>query len=222
MKKFFKGNSIKSIRSEIKKGFEGISEIFALGADTALISCMSGDNFQIFAPGKITEDESLEKQITLNEIFTKFNDKKFILEIYGKADKSGELAEIIKKNSMEDKVLIWAEDPGVMKKIRAKIPEIATAMTTKEFINLYFLFKTGFLYFKKNFKADCIISIESIGISYILNQSMINELTARKIFAIALVDSAEVQVKRLIDSGCSGFVFKDADNFKKVKKLLQI
>lgn len=220
MKKFFNDKLITSIRVDCTKGISGIKEIFSLGVDSAHITYLSENSLRLCDPKNIEGELAPEKQISLNELFKSFKDKKFIIEIFGNIDNSDELTETIKRNSMDDKVLIWAENQKLIKKIREKNPEIATAMTPKEFFYLYFLFKTGFLYFKKIFKADCLISIEAIGISYILNQSLIKELTGREVFSMALADSSENQIKRLIDSGCSGFVFLDAEHFNKSKYLL--
>ncbi len=221
MKKIFTENFINSIRADSTKGISGISELFSIGVDSVLLSCISGDNFYICDPSDLQKKIDPDKLTGLDEIFSNFKDKKFIIEIYGKINKSDELSGIIKKHSMVENVLIWTQNTNFMKKIRQKLPDTATAMTPGEFIYLYFLFKTGFLYFKKKFTADCLISIESAGISYILNHAMLCELAKREIFPIALVDSTENQIKRLVDSGCRGFVLKDAVQFQNVKDILK-
>ncbi len=221
MKKIFKENFTSSIRADSAKGITGISEIFSIGADTVLISCFSGDNFYLCDPFSLQKNIDSDKHTGLEMIFENFKDKKFILEIFGEIDKSDELSGIIKKHSMEENILIWTQNSKLMKKIRQKLPETATAMTPNEFIFLYFLFKTGFLYFKRKFKADCLMSIESAGISYILNPAMLSELSKREIFSIALVDSTDKQIKRLIESGCRGFVLKNIEQFQNVKDILK-
>jgi hypothetical protein len=163
----------------------------------------------------------VDSGLCLDDVLSNFKDKKFIIEIYGKIDKSDKLSGIIKKHSMDENVLVWTQNSYLMKKIRKKIPDVATAMTPNEFLYLYFLFKTGFLYFKKQFKADCLISIESIGISYILNEGLLNELAKRKLFSIALADSSVSHFKRLFDSGCRGFVLNNMEHFKTVKDMFK-
>ena len=221
MKKIFTENFTTSIRADSTKGIPGISELFSTGVDCVLISCISGDNFYLCDPSDLQKKINPGNHAGLEEILSNFKDKKIIIEIYGKNDKSDELSGIIKKHSMSENVLIWTQNSNLMKKIRQKLPDTATAMTPNEFVYLYFLFKTGFLYFKKKFTADCLISIESAGISYILNHAMLRELAKREIFSIALVDSTGNQIKRLIDSGCRGFVLKDAMQFQNVKDILK-
>lgn len=221
MKKFFDANRSVSIRADYFKGLNGIEDVFDTGLDSVLISCRSSESFQLCNPNAPEQDISGNLNTGLDEIFSSFKNKRFIIEIYGNGEFSDKLSDIISRHSMQHDIAVWAGNSALMKKIRKKLPETATAMTPSEFLYLYFLFKTGFLYFKKQFKADFLLSIEAAGISYILNKAMLGDMEKRGIFSIALADSKEHQIKRLIDSGCRGYVFKNIEHYKLSEKLLQ-
>lgn len=222
MKKFFNENFIISIRVNSIDPISGINKIFASGADAAIISCLSGQKFYLIDPADVNKEKVAAGTAALEDIFSSFKSGKFIIQIYGVDDCSEDLKLLVEKYSMQENILLWTQDSGLMKKIRLKLPSAATAMTPYEFLYAYFLFKTGFLYFKKKFRSDCLISSESAGISYILNEGMISQLNKRGIFSIALTDSSEKQMKRLFDSGCRGFAINDIKAAENLKKLFSM
>jgi hypothetical protein len=221
MKKFLNENFTTSIIINPLKGIDGIAEIFSSGADAAYLSCDSENDFYLIDTEKVNTEITPEDGLTLENVLSSFKNMKFIIEIFGKIECSGKFSDLIKKYEMEDKVIIWSQNPHFMKKIRKILPSTATAMTPYEFLFMYFLYKTGFLYFKKQFKADCLISTESVSISFVLNEGLISELARKQIFSIALTDSSVKQIRRLFDSGCRGFVLKNTEDLKIVNRLFK-
>ncbi len=159
-------------------------------------------------------DKGLKFQ-TLEEIFKAFPDKRFNITLM---TKDNELVKsyinLIKKYNATDRILTSSMYGKNIKLVRKLLPGGATAFTLAGIIGVYALFKSGFLYFVKGFKADALQTPEAIGTSYIANSGLIDQLHGKGIKVYVWYVIGQIQLKRVYDTGADGFMIHDLEMVK--------
>lgn len=148
--------------------------------------------------------------MTIEEVFQAFPDKRFNITM---AEKSTILVEnyisLVKKYNFTGRVLTSSLYGENIKLVRKLLPDSATAFTLSGIIGVYALFKSGLLVFKKSFKADALQTPEAIGVSYIANSGLIEQIHKKGIKVHVWDIKGEAQLKRVFDTGADGFMVED-------------
>ena len=153
---------------------------------------------------------------TLEEVFAHFPGKRFNITI---TDKSSVITEkyiaLVQKYNFMDKILTSSLHSENIKLVRKKLPDSATAFTLTGIIGIYTLFKSGLLFFIKKFKADALQTPEAIGVSYIANSGLIEQMHKKRIRVHVWDIKGETQLKRVYETGADGFMVEDIAPAKK-------
>ncbi|MCL1832912.1 MAG: hypothetical protein FWG49_00260 [Leptospirales bacterium] len=188
-------NSIQTIEKAFLAGADVVCLNIRLSKDKEVVVPTAGDEF-----------------IPLNKIFDSFPDKRFNITI---TDKNIELVtqyiSVVKSSKAEERIITSSINGGNIKLVRKMIPESATAFSLWEILGIYALFKTGLLNVTKNFKADAFQAPEKIGLSYIANSAIIEQLHKKDIKVHVWNINDEAQLKRVYESGADGFMVNDIE-----------
>ncbi|HOO71210.1 MAG TPA: glycerophosphodiester phosphodiesterase family protein [Spirochaetota bacterium] len=145
--------------------------------------------------------------MTLKEALEKFPDQRFNVELMDKGKALPAIfCDIIEEFKAVDRILVYCSYGSSLRIVRKRLPSSATSLSLMGIIGIYALFRTGFLYFTPGFRADVLQVPEMIGPSFIGNQALIRESSAKGIRIIISLDDSPVQVKRLYESGAHGFI----------------
>lgn len=162
------------------------------------------------------------KFLTMEEVLHSFPDKRFNITImHNDSALVNDYAVLVKKYNAENRVLTSSMYGKNIKLVRKLLPGSATAFTLAGIIGVYAIFKSGLLYFVKNFNADALQTPESIGVSYFANGALIEQLHRIGIKIHVWYVEDLVQLKRVFESGADGFMIDDvpmAKNFIAAKK----
>jgi len=142
----------------------------------------------------------------LNLILEEFPDGRFCFNLAGNNPRIAELfCDAVKKSDASDRIMVGFAGGKVIGRIRKTFPEMATSFSPAGFLGFYMLFRSGLLYFFRNFKADAFITPESIGISHIGNPGLIRQAKERGIHVFIMNVNEKKHVKRLAEIGADGF-----------------
>ena len=191
---------------------QAIEKAFLDGADAFCL------NIQLSADNEVVVPSAENEFIPLKKIFESFPDKRFNITII---DKNIELVKryvaVVQSSKAEDRIITSSINGNNIKLVRKLMPESATAFTLLGILGVYALFKTGLLNLKKNFKADVFQVPEKIGLSYIANSVIIEQLHKKDIKVHVWNINDKAQLKRVYESGADGFM---VNNIKMVKDFL--
>lgn len=115
-------------------------------------------------------------------------------------------AAIISAQKADQRTLASSMHGRLIKKIRSLLPETPTTFSFSAIVGFYALYRSGFLYFFKNFAADALVIHEMIGASFIGSQGLIGEAKKRGIRVYMLNVDSEDQARRFHDAGADGYV----------------
>ncbi|MGL4368447.1 MAG: glycerophosphodiester phosphodiesterase family protein, partial [Spirochaetota bacterium] len=102
--------------------------------------------------------------MTLEELLDHFPSAKFNIDLKDcSIDLADRFCSVIKKYSAQDRVLAASFHHNVIKRVRKSVPAMATAFSSREAMLIFFLSRTGLIYFKKTFPADAMQMPEYIG-----------------------------------------------------------
>lgn len=153
--------------------------------------------------------------LTLEEILQAFPDKRLNITIMDNdIALVNDYSVLVKKYNAEARVLTSSMYGKNIKLVRKLLPESATAFTLSGIIGVYALFKSGLLYFVKKFNADALQTPESIGVSYLANGALIDQLHKIGIKIHVWYVKDIVQLKRVYESGADGFMIDDVPMVK--------
>jgi len=191
---------------------QAIEKAFLDGADVVCLNIQLSEDNEVVVPS--AENEF----IALSKIFDSFPDKRFNITI---TDKSIELvkryAAVVRSSKAEERIITSSINGNSIKLVRKLMPESSTAFTLLGILGVYALFKTGLLNLKKNFKADVFQVPEKIGLSYVSNSVIIEQLHRKGIKVHVWNIKDKAQLKRVYESGADGFM---VNNIKLVKDFL--
>jgi hypothetical protein len=166
------------------------------------------------ADRKITARETVSgKHLALEEIIAAHPDSCFNFELTGKP-MAGPFCSIVKNMQAEERILASSPHRKNLKIIRQLLPQTATSFSPFEIMWIYWLFRSGFLPLVKRFSADALIIPESIGPSYLANDSFISQ-AADKGIAVFIWSQAG-GVKKFLESGATGFAASDRASLEKI------
>jgi len=204
----------------------GDRDFSAAAGENARVGAMTIDEIKALDAGHYFRDPVSDeftfrgkgvRFITLDEALDSFPDRRFNIEIADKGERAVDaLRDVVERHKAVDRVLVYSMYASTIGKVRASIPEIATSLSLTGVLGLYALFRTGFLYFKRGFKADALQIPEVIGPSFVGNQGMIRESSARGLKVIISVDNSQAQIRRLIEAGADGFITDDIPQLVKI------
>lgn len=147
---------------------------------------------------------------TLDEILALFPVMRFVVRIMENATACAEaVLAAVRGASAADRVLLASYHQGPMNLVRKKCPAMATAMTMREIMFIYALFKTGLLGLKRRFRGDALQIPEMLGTSYVANAGLIHALRKRGIRVHVLDVTGKKQLARVMESGAGGFIMPD-------------
>jgi len=195
-------NSIQAIEKAFLDGADAVCLNIRLSKDNEVVVPSIGDEF-----------------IPLNKIFDSFPDERFNITII---DKNIELVKkyisIVRVSKAEERIITSSIYGKNIELVRQLLPESVTAFTLWGILGVYAIFKSGLLNFIKNFKADVFQAPEKIGLSYIANKTIIEQLHKKniKVHVWNIKDSA--QLKRVQESGADGFMVNDIEMAKNFLK----
>jgi len=234
-------NTIQSVESAFKEGADVICLNIALSGDGAIM-CVTDSDIGKFCEksGKVSDYTLAEikeldagysfkdskgeysfkgkksRFFTLEEVFQAFPDKRFNITIMEKNKRIVEsYASLVKQYNFTGRVLTSSLHGENIKLVRSLLPESATAFTLAGIIGVYALFKSGLLFLKKRFKADALQTPEAIGVSYIANSGLIEQMHKKGIKVHVWDIKGEAQLKRVFDAGADGFMVEDIQMMKK-------
>jgi len=189
---------------------QAIERAFSCGADAVCL------NIRLSKDNEVVVPSAGDEFIPLNKIFESFPDERFNITI---TDKNTELVKkyisIVRVSKAEDRIITSSIHGKNIKLVRKLLPESVTAFTLWGILGVYALFRAGLLNFTKNFKADVFQAPEKIGLSYIANQTIIEQLHRKGIKVHVWNIKDRAQLKRVFDSGADGFMVNDIEMAKK-------
>ena len=188
---------------------QAIEKAFSDGADAVCLNIRLSEDNEVVVPSLGNEF------IPLDKIFASFPDSRFNITII---DKNIELVNkyisIVQSSKAEERIITSSIYGKNIKLIRKLIPESVTAFTLWGILGVYALFKSGLLNLIKNFKADVFQVPEKIGLSYIANTTLIEQLHKKGIKVHVWNIKDRIQLKRVYEAGADGFMVNDIDMAK--------
>lgn len=155
------------------------------------------------------------KFMTFEEVLQAFPGKRFNITIMNKDKKLVEsYVSIIRKYDSAGRILTSTMYGKNIKLVRKLLPEGATAFTLQGILGVYALFKSGILFFIKGFTADAFQTPEAIGVSYLANGALIDQLHMIGIKVHVWNVKNRVQLKRVYSAGADGFMVDDIQMVK--------
>jgi glycerophosphoryl diester phosphodiesterase len=147
--------------------------------------------------------------LSLQELLEEFPEQRFNVDLKGKDPRQiSYYGEIMERSAAQNRVLTASEHLVNLREIRRLFPEMATSFSMGEVVWFYFLFKTGFLFFKKGFKGDALQIPEFIGPSRMVNAAFVRQAHAKGVRVHVWTINEEDDMKRLLDAGVDG-IFTD-------------
>ncbi len=191
-------------------------------AENTLTAVMEGDAAYYYPEREGTSFPLRGRGITycsLKEMLFRFPGRKFILDLTDSSDVlTVEVLKLLSEYNSTDRIIISSVHPGTLKKIRKRMPAVATTLSSISIIGAYFLYRSGLLSLKKNFAGDAMFIPEAIGLSYISNRILLQEMKKRgKAVYVWNVKTAE-DISRLTDIHIDGFI---TNNLQELLQLLQ-
>ncbi|MCL2156085.1 MAG: hypothetical protein FWH53_10510 [Leptospirales bacterium] len=188
---------------------QAIEKAFSDGADAVCLNIQLSKDNEVVVPSLGNEF------IPLNKIFDSFPDNRFNITII---DKNIELVNkyisIVQSSKAEERIITSSIYGKNIKLIRKLIPESVTAFTLWGLLGVYALFKSGLLNLIKDFKADVFQAPEKIGLSYIANTTLIEQLHKKGIKVHVWNIKDRIQLKRVYEAGADGFMVNDIEMAK--------
>ena len=156
---------------------------------------------------------------TLKDMLFMFPEGRFIIDLADSSDVLTEkVVEMLQDYNSIERILVSSAHSRPLKQIRKKLPRVATTLSSMSIMGAYFLYRSGLLPFKKNFAGDAMLIPEAIGVSYLANRLLIQEMKKRgKAVYIWNVESRE-EIDRLTDINIDGYI---TDNIPELIKLLE-
>lgn len=192
-----------------------------LVAENDLETIMKGDAAYYYPDRKGTSFPLRGRGITycsLKEMLFRFPERKFILDLADTSDVlTEEVLKLLSGYNSTDRIIISSASAGPLKKIRKKMPAIATTLSSMSIIGAYFLYRAGLLSIKKNFAGDAMFIPEAIGLSYMGNRVLLREMKKRGKAVYVWNVKTEEEVSRLTDIHIDGFI---TNNLQELLKLL--
>ncbi|HOV10105.1 MAG TPA: glycerophosphodiester phosphodiesterase family protein [Spirochaetota bacterium] len=150
------------------------------------------------------------KFMSLRELLESFPDKKFNINLVDKSDYLVQkYAQLVIELGAQERILTSSIYGNIIKLVRQLLPGTATAFSFMGLIGVYGLFRSGLLYFVRNFEADALLTPEAIGVSYIANSGLIREMHKRGIGVYVWNISNEKQYRRIVEAGADGYMTDD-------------
>ncbi len=148
--------------------------------------------------------------LTLAELLGAFPEKKFAVTLMDKgAGFVKAYTEVIRQCGSEQRVLTSSMHGKDIRLVRKELPGSATSFSFAGLIGVYALFKTGLLYFFKNFAADALQTPEAIGASYIANRGLVREMNGKGVMVYVWHVSTEKEMKRIHNAEVNGYMSDD-------------
>lgn len=151
----------------------------------------------------------------LEESLRAFPEQRFNLFFLEKsAGLMEEAAGVIERAGAEGRVLASARSGFNIAKIISALPDAAIAMSTAGMIGVYALFRSGLLYFKKQFAADALIIPVRMGTSYIANDALIHEVRGKGIRVYVMNVDTPAEARAFRAAGADGFITNDIESIR--------
>jgi len=158
------------------------------------------------------------KFLSLGELLAEFQQQRFNVELKDKAPRQVRYyLDTIKEFDACDRVLTASRYYSNLRELRRHMPEMATSMSFLEIAGFYLLYKTGFLFLKKNFKGDVLQIPEFYGRSNYTTLSIVRKAHNKKVRVHIWTVNEEKDMRRLLEAGVDGIF---TDNSKLLKKIL--
>lgn len=148
--------------------------------------------------------------LSLEELLEAFPKEKFNIDL--KDDypaQVGSYAAVLRKHGAENRVLTASQYGANLKEARRLLPGMATSFSLGEVIGVYFLFRTGFLFLKKNYPGDAFQVPEYLGPSHLANASLIRFLHRKGVTVQVWTVDGEDDMRRLLEAGVDGIFSND-------------
>ncbi|MCU0847367.1 MAG: hypothetical protein MUD12_05725 [Spirochaetes bacterium] len=209
-----KSATIANFKNAFSLGADAVFTTIGITSDGKLVAGSESDTggFDRGVSGGMTLAELKQKSPAsdlfpeLNVILEEFPDGRFCFNLAGDNQHVAELfCDAVKKADATDRIMIGFAGGKIIGRIRRTFPGMATSFSIAGFLGFYMLFRSGLLYFFRNFKADAFITPESIGISHIGNQGLIKQAKEKGIHVFMLNVNEKNHVKRLVEIGADGF-----------------
>jgi glycerophosphoryl diester phosphodiesterase len=222
-------DTIDNMRNSIKIGADVVRSNLGLTSDKKIVlySDVVFQNDEIFKSGmssfsidnlRANHKLFMEKDHTvdadaaglfpeLEDAMAAFPEQRFNLNFPDKSPEiTSQFAKTITGMKADDRILASSIHGSIIKKIHSQLPELPTSFSFTGIVGFYALYRSGFIFFKKNFTSEALIMHEMIGASFLAGPGMIGEAKKRGIRVYILnVDNYE-QVRRLREAGSDGYV----------------
>ncbi len=153
----------------------------------------------------------------LRSILDTFPSQRFLFILNGTTLRFAEIfLEILSGSKAGNRVLVSASGK-MMKKIRGRMPDIATTFTFTGVLGFYALYRSGLISARRHFNGDALMLPETIGVSYIASPGVVEAARKRGLRVYLLDVNDENSIRRFLDSGANGFI---TGNVPLVKALL--
>jgi len=191
-------------------------------AESELAAIMKGDAAYYYPDREGTSFPLRNRGITycsLKDMFFRFPERKFVLDLADTSDVlTEEVLKLLSEYNSTNRIIISSVNAGTLKKIRKKMPAVATTLSSMSIIGAYFLYRAGLLSLKKNFAGDAMFIPESIGLSYMGNRVLLQEMKKRKKAVYVWNVKTEQEMSRLTDIHIDGFI---TNSLQELLKLLE-
>ena len=154
---------------------------------------------------------------SLEEALRGFPQQRFNIDL--KADdpsQAGDYCALIRGCNAVERVLTASEFTGNLMAVRRLLPEMATSASHREVANVFFLYRSGLLFLKKDLAADALQIPEFYRRWHVASPGMVRQIRGKGIRVHVLTVNAEADMRRLLDAGVDGIMTDDPRLLKKV------
>jgi glycerophosphoryl diester phosphodiesterase len=147
---------------------------------------------------------------SLDELLEAFPSCKFNLDIKEKnPEQIKYFADIIEKYKAHDRIITASKYLSNLKAVRKIKPAIATSFSVLETLGILFLYKSGLIFLKSNFKGISLQIPEKYGNFNVVNKSFIKQVHEKDLQVHVWTVDDEDDMRRLIEFGVDGIMSND-------------
>ncbi|HQO01933.1 MAG TPA: glycerophosphodiester phosphodiesterase [Spirochaetota bacterium] len=140
--------------------------------------------------------------MSLDEMLEEFPDQRFNIDLKDKNTRQVPLyCETIVRHNAQHRVLTASSYRRNLTAVRKTIPEMATSAGLWEALGIFFLFKAGILFTKKNFSMDALQIPEFIGTSRVVSEVFVHLVHQKGLRVHVWTVNREEDMKRIIGLG---------------------
>ncbi len=150
--------------------------------------------------------------MSLEELLGEFPGQRFNIDLKNKKpEQAGAFIEVLRKFNAFDRVIAASWYCANLKALRNACWEIVTSFSSMEVLWIYFMYKSGLLFFKRSFRGSALQVPEKWGQFSLVTRGLLKDLHSKGVRVHVWTVNREDVMRRLIDAGVDGIMSDDPE-----------